>query len=245
MFEIKNLSVSSLEQPILEDVNLIVKSGEIHLIMGPNGSGKSTLLQTILGNPNFKVTSGKILFNSEEVTKLTPTARALKGIFVSFQTPPELEGVDVSLYLHQLHNLHNKPALSPIKFKKHFLDKNLEALSLPLEFANRFLNVDFSGGERKKMEILQMLAINPKISFFDEIDSGVDVDSLKIIYSQLGEFAKNTKTPLILVTHHTQILDYVNPTRVHIMKNGTIVESGGKSLVGKLKDVGYSSYGAK
>ena len=237
MLEIKNLHVELKGKEILEGVNLNLEKGKIHALMGPNGSGKTTLAQVLMGDPKYHVTGGQILLNGKDILALSPDNRAKSGIFLSFQNPIEIEGVKLSTFLRQAYNAINRKKLSLLEFQE-LLEKRAEELGMPREFLSRYLNKGFSGGEKKKAEILQLLVLNPKIAILDETDSGLDIDSLKIIAKGINSFMDKNKT-ILLITHYKRILEQVKPDKVSIMINGKIVSHGSDELVNKLEEKGY------
>ena len=241
MLEIKNLNVNREGKEILKDVNLVVTSGSVHALMGPNGSGKSTLAHVLMGDSKFDIVSGEILFKGRNINRLKPDERARLGIFLSFQAPVEIEGVTVFNFLRQAYNsLKNEKKLSFLEFKKH-VEKKAAELGVDKSFLSRYLNKGFSGGEKKKMEILQLLVLNPKFAVLDETDSGLDIDSLKTVAFGINQFKKqNPEKTVLIITHYKRILDYVKPDKVSIMIRGRIVSEGGEDLINKLEETGYS-----
>ncbi len=242
MLKIKNLRISIEDKPILKGLDLTVGDNEIHVLMGPNGSGKSTLAQAIMGNPVYTVDSGQIVFNSDDITGMEPNERALKGIFLSFQYPSEISGVTVSSFLRLVYNKSHNVNLPPVKFKKVLAEK-MQLLGMDESFATRYLNEGFSGGEKKRMEMLQMLVIEPKLTVLDETDSGLDVDALKIIANAVNKLKKETKMSVLLITHYTRILKYIEPDIVSIMQDGVVRKSGGKELAHELEEKGFAPFG--
>lgn len=244
MLELKNLTVETDKKTLLHGVNFGVKAGEIHVIMGPNGSGKSTLANAVIGHPKYKVKGGKILFGSKNISGLKADKRAQKGLLLAFQYPKEIPGVSVLSFVqtsaNALRRARGQPLLSPIEFRK-MLRAKLEEFGLDSAFMSRHINEGFSGGEKKKMEMVQMLMLEPKIAIFDEIDSGLDVDALKAIAKSIKEFT-NRRRAVILITHYNRILRYIVPDKVHVMINGEIVKSGGRALARKLEREGFSKY---
>ncbi|MDP2672292.1 MAG: Fe-S cluster assembly ATPase SufC [Nanoarchaeota archaeon] len=237
MLEIKNLHVEIEGKEILKGVNLKLEKGKVHALMGPNGSGKSTLANVIMGNPKYKITKGEILFNGEDITNLNPSQRAKKGIFLSFQNPSEIEGVTISNFLRTaLNNLNNKK-ISVLDFHK-LLKEKLKFLKMPENFSERYLNQGFSGGEKKKSEILQLNILNPKVAILDETDSGLDIDALKIIASGVNALMNKEKI-IIVITHYKRILEYLKPDNIFVMLNGKIALEGGRELVDQLEKKGY------
>jgi Fe-S cluster assembly ATP-binding protein len=241
--EIVDLHAEVEGMPILRGVNLVINSGEIHAIMGPNGSGKSTLTKVIMGHPKYVPTAGKVLFNGVDVLELDPSERSQLGIFLAFQYPKEISGVTFVQFLTAIYNAHLKktdPEAREVKsFRlKAILAPMLQELKLDAGFLTRYLNEGFSGGEKKKAEILQMKLLNPLFSMLDETDSGLDVDALKIVGEAVNAMA-NEENGVLLVTHYRRILEYVQPQFVHVMKDGVIVQSGGYDLALELESNGY------
>ena len=233
--EIKNMDVKADGKNILENINLKLEKGKIYVIMGPNGSGKSTLANVLMGNPKYKVTRGKILFNGNDITNISADERAKKGIFLSMQNPIEVPGVIASTFLR---TASNREKISLLDFKK-ILEKKSDELNINKEFLSRYINENLSGGERKKMEILQMLILNPKLAILDEIDSGLDMDSLKLVANMVKKFMDKNKT-LILITHYMRILDYLNLDKIFIMQKGKIILEGKKEIIENIEKEGYS-----
>lgn len=243
MLEIKDLHVAVEEDgsEILKGVNLTINKGEIHAIMGPNGSGKSTLAKAVSGHPAYEITQGDILFEGESILDLDPEERAHLGIFLAFQYPVEVPGVTNKTLLRQAYNTiakkQGREELDPLEFEDYVEDR-LDIIEMKKEFLDRSVNAGFSGGEKKKNEIFQMAVINPKLSFLDETDSGLDIDALKVVAKGINHLADEDKA-VCLVTHYQRILDYVVPDHVHVMLGGKIVKSGDKELAVKLEDQGY------
>ena len=241
MIEIKNLNVSVEENKILNNLSLTVKTGEVHAIMGPNGSGKSTIAHTLAGNPNYIVESGSVNFNNKNLLEMEPTERSLEGLFLAFQYPIEIPGVSNASYLRQILNSHRKhQGLEPIEaaeFLKLLKEKSA-LLKMPMEMHSRFVNSGFSGGEKKKNEVLQMDLLNPKLIIMDETDSGLDVDALKLTADVVNQM-RSEKRSLIIVTHYLRLLEYIKPDYVHIFQNGQIIESGDHTLASRIDKEGY------
>jgi Fe-S cluster assembly ATP-binding protein len=243
VLEIKNLHVSVAEEgtEILKGVNLTVNNGEVHAIMGPNGSGKSTLSKVVAGHPAYEVTKGDILFDGESILELEPEERAHKGIFLAFQYPIEVPGVTNKTLLRQAYNTiakeRGREELDPLQFED-YAHERLSVVDMKPEFLDRSINAGFSGGEKKRNEIFQMAVLDPKLSFLDETDSGLDIDALKIVANGINQIADEDNA-VVLVTHYQRILDYVTPDFVHVMINGKIVKSGDKDLAVKLEEQGY------
>lgn len=237
LLEIKDLHVEVEDKYILKGLNLNIKKGEIHAIMGPNGSGKSTLCNSIMGNPKYKVTSGNILFESEDITNMKVNERAKRGIFLSFQSPEEIPGITVDNFIRTSVNIVTGQNVSMLQFAKD-MKSTLELLDMKSEYRSRYLNVGFSGGEKKKAEILQMAFLRPKLVMLDEIDSGLDIDALKVV----AEAVKKLKTEdmsILIVTHYNRILDYLEPDVISVLMDGKIVKSGDKDLAKILEEKGY------
>jgi len=251
MLSIKNLKVNIGKKQILKGVNLVVSPGETHAIMGPNGSGKSTLAQSLFSHPTYSKTSGKILFNKKNITNLPPDKIARLGMLLAFQYPQTIPGVSVTNLLKIANHSNNKILRSSQDDRKvgkkkislkEFLksvEKQSRGMNLPQEFLTRSLNEGFSGGEKKKAEVLQISVLKPKLAVFDETDSGLDVDSLKIVGKKINELQQNG-TAVLIITHYNRILKYVKPDFVHIMKDGRIVESGKKQLAERIEKRGYN-----
>ncbi|MBU2503520.1 MAG: Fe-S cluster assembly ATPase SufC [Nanoarchaeota archaeon] len=238
--EIKNLHVKHEGKEILKGVNLRLENGKVHALMGPNGSGKTTLAETFMGNPKYKITKGQILLDGKDITNLRADKKAKLGLFLSFQNPVTISGVTVSNFLRQAYNSIHKEKLSLLEFRK-LLDEKRELLNIPSEFLSRYLNEGFSGGEKKKLEILQLLVLNPKVAILDETDSGLDIDSLKIVSQGISNFMTPEKI-ILIITHYKRILEYVKPDKVFILIDGKIVSSGGAELVNKLEKEGYEMF---
>ena len=237
MLEIKNLSAKVEGKEILKKINLKFEKGKIYALMGPNGSGKSTLANILMGNPKYKITRGKILFNGENITNLNPEQISKKGIFLSFQNPSEIEGVTISNFLRMALNNSKTEKISVLDFHK-LLKEKLKLLKMPENFSERYLNQGFSGGEKKKSEILQLNILNPKVAILDETDSGLDIDALKIISKGLNKLMDKEKI-IIVITHYKRILEYLKPDKIFIMKHGKIVLAGKSSLINKIEKKGY------
>ncbi|PAU93805.1 Fe-S cluster assembly ATPase SufC [Aliifodinibius salipaludis] len=244
MLEIKDLHVCVEEDPsekILKGVNLTINEGEIHAIMGPNGSGKSTLSKVVAGHEAYEVTQGDILYNGESILDLEADERAHLGIFLAFQYPVEVPGVTNKNLLRQAYNTiaeeQGREELDPLQFEDHAREQ-LKLVDMKEEFLERSVNAGFSGGEKKRNEIFQMAVLQPKLSFLDETDSGLDIDALKIVANGINELSGEDNA-VVLVTHYQRILDYVQPDHVHVMIDGKIAKSGDKDLAIKLEEQGY------
>ena len=242
MLKIKNLHAGVNKKIILKDINLEINKGEFHVIMGRNGTGKSTLSNLITGKDDYYKEKGKILYNNENLIDMLPEERANKGIFMSFQYPVSIPGVNTMHFLRTAVNSMKKSQgeneYDPAEFIKLFKEK-LSIVGLDESFSKRAVNDGFSGGEKKRFEILQMLLINPKLIILDETDSGLDIDALKIVSKGINDF-KNSNNAFLLITHYNRILEYLEPDYVHVLLNGKIVKTGDKSLAVKLEEKGYS-----
>ena len=241
LLEVKELEVSINENKILKSLDLTINKGEIHAIMGPNGSGKSTFSKVIAGHPAYSVLSGEILFKGGSILDLEPEERSHLGIFLAFQYPIEIPGVSNEDFLRLAYNskqkFHNKPELDPIEFFSVINDK-LKLVNMSPAFLGRNLNEGFSGGEKKRNEILQMILLDSELSILDETDSGLDIDALRIISNGINNFMSPEKS-IILITHYQRLLDYINPTYVHVMQNGRIIKTGSADLAKELESKGY------
>lgn len=241
--EIRNLHVSVEDKPILKGVDLLVKQGEIHALMGPNGTGKSTLAYTIMGHPNYTVTAGQIIFKGEDILEMEPDARARLGLFLAFQYPVAIPGVSVANFLRTAINARRRAVNPedkgiPIPEFRKLLKAKMDMLQMPHDFAGRYLNEGFSGGEKKRAEILQLATLEPEIAVMDETDSGLDIDALRIVASGVDALA-GPQLGVLIITHYQRILNYIKPQHVHIMLGGRIVESGGADLALHLEEHGY------
>ena len=241
---IRDLKAGIEGKEILKGINLTVKKGEIHAIMGPNGSGKSTLGLVIMGHPSYEVYSGEIVFKGKNLLEMEPNERAKEGLFLAFQHPLEIDGVRFSTLLWQAYNHRFGNGKKPdiIKFRKE-LKEWLKNLGLPEDMADRYINVGFSGGEKKRAEIVQMAILKPEIAILDEIDSGLDIDAVRIVAENVKKIQEETGMGVILITHYQRILNYIVPDHVHVMVNGQIVEEGGPELAEALEKEGYARYG--
>lgn len=253
--EIKNLHASIEGKEILKGIDLSVKQGEVHAIMGPNGSGKSTLANTLMGHPKYEVTDGEIILEGKNITQESPDERAKKGLFLAFQYPHVVEGVSLFSFLRQAHKEKTGENISVPKFRKH-LKEIAQSLSLNEDFLERPLNEGFSGGEKKKSEILQMALLKPNFAILDETDSGLDIDALKIVAQGINSFFKSSLLPksppyqggaiggvgVLLITHYQRILQFISADFVHVMIDGKIVKSGGKELAEELEKDGYKNF---
>lgn len=238
ILKIENLTVEVAGKTILKDFNLEIKSGEIHAIMGPNGTGKSTLTKVIMGDPNYKIVKGKIIYNGKVINKMPVNERAKLGIFLGMQMPLAIEGVTNADFLRSALRTKEGDNFKLLSFIKE-VDSLTKKLHMNPEMIHRGINDGFSGGERKKNEILQMRILKPDVVLLDEIDSGLDVDSLKLVGENVMEYYNEKKPAILLVTHYQRLLDYIEPDFIHIMKDGNIVLNGDKNLALKIEDEGY------
>jgi Fe-S cluster assembly ATP-binding protein len=235
--EIRGLRATVEGKEILQGIDLTVRQGETHALMGPNGSGKSTLANVIMGRPGYQVTAGDVLFNGESVLPLTTDERARRGLFLAMQYPVEVPGVSVVNFLRTAYQAVRDPDISALAFRKHMKEK-MNTLGVEDAMVNRYLNQGFSGGEKKRNEILQLAVLEPQIAILDETDSGLDIDSLKQVATGVAQLV-GPDLGVLLVTHYQRILNYITPDHVHVMMNGRIVRSGGKELAHELEQKGY------
>jgi len=269
LLSIKDLHISVEDTEIVRGLSLTINEGEVHAIMGPNGSGKSTLVNALMGHPKYDITAGSVLFKGEDLLAMEPHERAQGGLFLAFQYPKEIAGVTLRSFLLAAHRAHaeknGRERMSPLKFKSH-LEEKMKTLHMDPAFADRFINQGFSGGEKKKAEILQMAILQPSLALMDETDSGLDVDALKIVSEgvnalrdmghetrDMGEHDRSishvphptshSSFSALIVTHYARILDYITPDRVHVMVRGNIVETGDADFAKKLEKEGYARYG--
>jgi Fe-S cluster assembly ATP-binding protein len=240
--EIKNLHVAAGDKQILKGVDLHVRSGEIHAMMGPNGSGKSTLANAIMGHPGFEVTEGQVVFNGEDITEAAPDERARAGLFMAFQYPVAIPGVTSAKYLRMVMNAHREArGEQPVSLKdfRKQVEAAMELTNVPKEFSSRYINDGFSGGEKKRMEILQLALQQPALAVLDETDSGLDIDALNTVSHGVNTVAEESGMGALIITHYQRILHLVKPEFVHIMFEGRIVKEGGPELVEQLEQRGY------
>jgi Fe-S cluster assembly ATP-binding protein len=237
LFAIEDLHVNVEGKEILKGVNLAVNRGEVHALMGPNGSGKSTLANALMGHPRYQVTKGRVLLNGEDVLPLSADQRARRGMFLAFQYPLEIPGVKVRHFLRMAVKASKAQELSVTEFRKQLFDK-MALLEMDRSFAERYLNEGFSGGEKKRNEILQMAMLEPAMAILDETDSGLDIDALRIVAGGINKLAGPDRG-MLLITHYQRILSYVEPQFVHVLFDGRVVRSGGKELALELEAKGY------
>lgn len=239
VLEISNLHIQIDDKPILSGLSLTVRGGEIHAIMGPNGTGKTSLAQTLMGHPRYTVSAGSVLLDGEDVLSMKPDQRARKGLFLAMQYPSEISGVTTANFLRAAINARRADGSSiPLKEFRDQLDQVMQFLEMDPKFANRYLNEGFSGGEKKRNEILQVLMLKPRIAVLDEIDSGLDIDAIKVVAKGVSSL-KSPEFGALVITHYQRILDYVRPDFVHIMVDGRIVKSGTADLAEELDKKGY------
>jgi Fe-S cluster assembly ATP-binding protein len=245
MLSIKNLHVSIADKPIINGLSLEVPAGEVHAIMGPNGAGKSTLSYTLAGRDGYEVTQGTVTLNGEDLTALEPNERAAKGLFLSFQYPLEIPGVPALTFVRTALNAQRKargePEITAPEFLKKVREKAKE-IRIDMEMLKRPLNVGFSGGEKKRMEVLQMALLEPRLLILDETDSGLDIDALRIVAEGVNALRAPDRAMLV-ITHYQRLLDYIRPDKVHVLAAGRIVASGGPELALELEKSGYAAYG--
>lgn len=248
LLSIEGLRVAVDGKEVVRGIDLAIASGEVHALMGPNGSGKSTLVHALMGHPQYSVTGGKVRFQGKDLLSLAPHERAQQGLFLAFQYPREIAGVSLRSFLHAAYNAQmaarapERKEPSPIKFQR-MLAERMQKLSMDSSFADRALNHGFSGGEKKKAEVLQLAVLQPLLALLDETDSGLDIDALKVVADGVNSM-RSPDFSALLVTHYVRILDYVKPDHVHVMVRGRIVESGGSVLAERLEREGYQRYGA-
>jgi Fe-S cluster assembly ATP-binding protein len=241
--EIRNLHVQAGDKQILKGLDLTVNRGQIHALMGPNGSGKSTLANAIMGHPGLEVTEGQILYQGQDITEAEPDERARMGLFMAFQYPVAIPGVTITKYLRMVLNAHREAAGEPEISLKDFrktVEAAMELTNVPREFAARYLNDGFSGGEKKRLEILQLALQKPQLAVLDETDSGLDIDALNVVAHGVNTVARDSGMGVLIITHYQRILHLVQPERVSIMFDGRIVTEGGPELVERLEREGYA-----
>ncbi|MFP5352278.1 MAG: Fe-S cluster assembly ATPase SufC [Actinomycetota bacterium] len=239
LLHIEDLHVEVEGKEILKGLNLSLDKGEIHAIMGPNGSGKSTLASVIAGRAGYEVTGGKVLYNGEDILDLAPDERAQKGIFLAFQYPTEVPGVSVVNFLRTAYNaIHPDEQKSAMAFRM-YLQEKVDLLEIPTELVDRYVNQGFSGGEKKRNEVLQMAVLQPELAILDETDSGLDIDALKHVSAGVNKLA-GPEVGILLITHYQRLLNYIRPSTVHVLMGGRVVESGGFELAERLEAEGYA-----
>ena len=239
--EIRNLHVRAGEKQILRGLDLSVDKGEIHALMGPNGSGKSTLANAIMGHPGLEVTDGQVIFRGEDITEAAPDERARMGVFLAFQYPVSVPGVTVTKYLRTVMNAHRESRGEepiPLKEFRETVTAAMKLVNVPTEFSSRYLNEGFSGGEKKRMEILQLALQKPEMAILDETDSGLDIDALRVVANGVNSVA-GPDMGVLIITHYQRVLHLVQPSHVHVMFHGRMVKQGGPELVTELEAKGY------
>ena len=241
LLEVKGLCVSVEDNEILSDINLSIGKGETHVLMGPNGAGKSTLGNALMGNPSYRITAGRIYFNGLDIKDDTPDKRAKAGMFMSFQNPLEVPGISLSSFIRNAIIQQSGQKIKLTEFRKS-LASNMELLNFDSSYKDRDLNVGFSGGEKKKAEILQLLMLKPGFAILDETDSGLDVDAVRTVSEGIREYQKKKDGALLIITHSTRILDSLKVDHTHILVKGRIVESGDSSLVEEINKHGFEKY---
>lgn len=244
LLKIQDLNVNIEKKQVLHDVNLAVNAGETHVLMGPNGAGKSTLGFTIMGNPRYTVSGGKIFFDGEDITEMGADKRAAKGIFLSFQTPLEVPGISLESFIRTALQQRTGKRVKLFQFQKE-LKAMMQILNMDESYASRDLNVGFSGGEKKKSEILQLLMLKPKLAILDETDSGLDVDAVRTVSRGIEEYQKSQNGALIIITHSTKILESLKVDKTHVLVKGRIVKDGGAELVDEINENGFEKYEEK
>ncbi|HEX6145525.1 MAG TPA: Fe-S cluster assembly ATPase SufC [Acidimicrobiia bacterium] len=240
LLQIENLHASAGDIAILKGVDLTVDRGEIHALMGPNGSGKSTLASVLMGHPSYRVTEGRILYKGDDVTAAAPSDRGSRGMFLAFQHPEAIPGVSVIQFLRQALSNRTGVDLTVLELRLKVMDV-MKELGIESSFADRYLNEGFSGGERKRNEVLQMAVLQPELAIMDETDSGLDIDALRTVADGINKLTGPDRGFLV-ITHYQRLLDYVTPDRVHIFMDGHVLESGGAELAGRLEEEGYDSF---
>jgi Fe-S cluster assembly ATP-binding protein len=235
--EVRDLHATVEGKEILRGIDLVVRQGEIHALMGPNGSGKSTLSNVIMGRPGYVVTGGQVVFNGEDITALTPDERAKRGLFLAMQYPTEIPGVSVVNFLRTAYQSIKGTQVSALEFRRH-MKSQMDRLGIEDAMVQRYVNQGFSGGEKKRNEVLQLAVLEPSIALLDETDSGLDIDSLKLVAESVNELV-GPDLGVLVITHYQRMLNYITPQRVHVMMKGRIVRSGGPELSHELEDKGY------
>ena len=241
LLDVQNISVRVEEKQVLSNVNLQIQSGETHVLLGPNGAGKSTLGNAIMGNPVYTLTGGKIILDGQDITEEKTDKRAKAGLFLSFQNPLEVPGISLETFIRSAIQQRTGERVKLFQFQKE-LKANMELLNMDASYAGRDLNVGFSGGERKKSEILQLLMLKPKLAILDETDSGLDVDAVRTVSKGIEEYQKRHGGALLIITHSTRILESLNVDYTHILVKGTVVKTGDGSLVQKINENGFDEY---
>lgn len=237
LLEVRHLSASAGDKKILRDIDLTINRGEVHVVMGPNGSGKSTLANVIMSNPKYSITQGEIFFEGEDITDLPADERAKRGIFMSFQSPVEVAGISVGNFIRTAKSAIEGKKISVVKFARE-LGETMEELDMKSEYVDRYLNYGFSGGEKKKNEILQMRMLDPKLAILDETDSGLDVDAVRIVADGIDRY-RASDNALLIITHHKEIVGRIQPDFVHVLIDGHLVKTSDASLMDEIEKRGY------
>ena len=244
MLEIRNLHARAGEKPILRGISLTVNAGEVHAVMGPNGSGKSTLAQVLAGHPAYEVTAGEVLYDGENLLEMDPEERAQRGVFLAFQYPVEIPGVSNAYFLrsafNEIRKSRGEDEVDPIDFLE-IMDQKLQLVHMSDDMLQRSVNAGFSGGEKKRNEILQMALLEPRLAVLDETDSGLDIDALKIVADGVNRL-RSLERGFVVITHYQRLLDYIVPDIVHVLSKGRIVKTGGKELAHELEASGYAQF---
>ncbi|MFZ0625232.1 MAG: Fe-S cluster assembly ATPase SufC [Acidimicrobiia bacterium] len=240
LLQIENLHASAGDTTILKGVDLVVDHGEVHALMGPNGSGKSTLASVLLGHPGYKVTKGRILYKGEDITAAPPSDRGAAGMFLAFQHPEAIPGVSVIQFLRQALSNRTGEDLTVLELRLKVMEV-MKELEMESSFADRYLNEGFSGGERKRNEVLQMAVLEPELAIMDETDSGLDIDALRTVADGINRL-NTPERGFLIITHYQRLLDYITPDQVHIFVDGRVLESGGPELANRLEEEGYDSF---
>ena len=241
LLRVNGISAGTEEKSILHSIDLSIGDGQAHVLMGPNGAGKSTLGRVIMGDPTYMITDGSLIFNGEDVTELAADKRSLAGIFLSYQAPVEVPGVPLYSFLRTITQMRPELKMTARQFRQR-VGQISDQLELDQGFLMRELNVGFSGGEKKKVEMLQLLLLQPKLAILDETDSGLDIDALRIVSEGVNRYSAQGDRAVMLITHYTRILRYIEPTFVHVFVDGRIVDQGGRELADKLEAEGYEAY---
>ena len=236
---IENISCNINDNQILKNINFEIESGKVVVLMGPNGAGKSTISNVLMGNPKYEVTSGKITLDGDDITDMPVNEKAKKGLFMSFQNPVEISGVTMTNFLRTSYNALNNTNIQLAQFMK-LLKSNMEELELDAKFRGRFVNSGFSGGEKKRAELLQLMLFEPKYVILDEIDSGLDVDGIKLVSEMLNKILKKRKMGVLIITHYNKILEYIKPDSVVVLKSGQISQIGGIEVAEKILQNGFN-----
>lgn len=240
LMKIEQLKVKTEDKEILKGVDLTINTGEIHVIMGPNGAGKSTLANALMGHPAYEVTGGNVEFNGKNLLEMKVNERAKEGLFLSFQYPQEVPGVTVENFLRTAKKEITGDMPKVMAFKRE-LGQKMDQLNMDSRYLERYLNQGFSGGEKKKNEMLQMSVLNPKLAILDETDSGLDIDAIKVVYETVQKLA-SSENAILVITHYNKVLDYIKPDFVHVLVDGKIVKSGDLSLASQIQEFGYEGY---